>query len=377
MPWEGRSAWFAACALLAVAPPVAAQTTDPQFAGYRWAPGELGSRPGGLAGAFVGLADGVKAALANPAGLTLIPVSEIGLATGRPWISVAHGRQTFRAAAYFAQTDQATVDLAQVEPSTQGSLDSSVWEAGFAAGVQVQSRVRFGASLAWSRLRLDGQRSGPGSSGEEAVLASVHGDDTHVRASVGMLLILVGANATALPSVRFGVSYQPGFDWSAQATPGPGASAAPIDVRRPTLITGGFAWRAADRWTVLAQGDAIRYGEVVATLERNVGPAEAAGFHLKNVLEPRVAAEFSAPLWCGCGNVKLRGGLHYRSPGTLAYDGPDPVLAQAFVPGSWQTVVTLGASLFGEYAEKGIRVDVDSRDVVHGPELSFGVVLRF
>ncbi len=118
-------------------------------------------------------------------------------------------------------------------------------------------------------------------------------------------------------------------------------------------------------------------GEVVDTLERNVGPAAADGFHMKNVLEPRVAAEFSAPLWCGCGNVKLRGGLHYRSPGTLAYDGPDPVLAQAFVPGSWQTVMTLGASIFGEYAEKGIRLDLDSLDVLHGPELSFGRVLRF
>jgi hypothetical protein len=368
---------LAACVLLAAAPPLAAQTTDPLFARYRWAPGELGSRPGGLAGAFVGLADGAKAALANPAGLTLIPVSELVLSTGRPWISLAHGRQIFRAAAYLAQTDQATTDLSEVGPSTQGSLDSSVWDAGVAAGVQLHTRVRLGASLAWSRLRLDGQRSGTGGTGDQTVLASVHGDDTHVRASVGVLLIVIGSSATALPSLRFGASYQPGFDWSARITPGPGASATPVDVRRPGVITAGFAWRAADRWTVLAQGDAIRYGEVVDTLERNVGPAAAAGFRLKNVLEPRLAAEFSAPLWCGCGNVKLRGGLHYRSPGTLAYDGADPVLAQAFVPGSWQTVVTLGASLFGEYAQKGLRLDIDSRDVVHGPELSFGVAVRF
>src|SRR5512142_1023261 len=101
MPWQGRAPWFAAFALLAVAPPLSAQTTDPLFARYRWAPGELGSRPGGLAGAYAGLADGAKAALANPAGLTLIPVSEVGLSTGKPWISLAHGRQIFRAAAYF------------------------------------------------------------------------------------------------------------------------------------------------------------------------------------------------------------------------------------------------------------------------------------
>ncbi len=368
--------WLAACALLAVGPPLAAQTTDPLFARFRWAPGELGSRPGGLAGAFVGLADGAKAAIANPAGLTLIPVSEIGLSSGRPWIAAAYGRQIFRVAAYFTQTDQARTDLADVGPSTQGSLDSSVWEAGVAAGVQVRNRVRLGASLAWSRLRLDGQRTGPASGGE-TVLASVHGDDAHLRATLGVLVILIGGNARALPSVRLGVSYQPGFDWSAQMTPGPDASTAPVDVRRPTVITAGLAWRGSDRWTFLAQGDAIRYGEVVDTLERNVGPAAATGFHLSNVLEPRVAAEFSAPLWCGCGNVKLRGGLHYRSPGTLVYDGADPVAAQAFAPGNWQTVMTLGASLFGEYASKGVRLDLDSRDVIHGPELSFGIGVRF
>src|SRR5512144_2204071 len=99
--------WLVACALLAVSPPLAAQTTDPLFARFRWAPGELGSRPGGLAGAFVSLADSARAAVANPAGLTLIPVSEIGLSTGKPWLALAHGRQHFRAAAYFTQADEA------------------------------------------------------------------------------------------------------------------------------------------------------------------------------------------------------------------------------------------------------------------------------
>ncbi len=369
--------WLAACALLAVAPPLAAQTTDPLFARFRWAPGELGSRPGGLAGAFVGLADSVKAAVANPAGLTLIPVTEIGLSTGRPWVAAGLGRQHFRVAAYFAQTGQARTDLTEVGPSLQGFLDSSVWEAGVAAGVQARSRVRFGASLAWSRVRLEGQRTGPGTEGDETVLARVDGDDGHLRATVGMLVILVGASAQALPSLRFGVSYQPGFDWSAQMKPGPEAPATPIDVRRPTVIAAGFAWRAGDRWTFLAQGDAIRYGEVVDTLEHNVGPAAAAGFRLSNVAEPRVAAEFSAPLWCGCGSVKLRGGLHYRSPGTLLYEGTDPGAAHAFAPGSWRTVTTLGASLFGEYYGKAVRFDIDSRDVVDGPDLSFGIVVRF
>jgi len=377
MPPRRRGAGLAACAFLALASPLAAQTTDPLFAGFRWAPDPPGSRPAGLGGAFVGLADGVQAALANPAGLTLIPVNEIGLATGKPWAAAGFGRQRFRAAGYFTQTDETRVDLAEVAPSNRGFLDSSVWEAGVAAGAQLHTRVRLGASLAWSRLRLEGQRTVASAEGQETVLSSVDGDEGHVRASLGLLVILIGANARALPSVRLGVSYQPGFDWSAQMKPGPDAPAAPIGVRRPTVITAGFAWRAVDRWTFLAQGDVIRYGEVVDTLERNVGPSAAAGFHLSNVVEPRVAAEFSAPLWCGCGSVKLRGGLHYRSPGTLLYEGADPVAAQAFAPESWKTVVTFGASLFGEYYGKGIRFDLDSRDVIDGPDLSFGIVVRF
>jgi hypothetical protein len=75
--------------------------------------------------------------------------------------------------------------------------------------------------------------------------------------------------------------------------------------------------------------------------------------------------------------VKLRGGLHYRSPGTLLYEGADPVLSRAFAPGSWRTVGTLGASFSSEYYGHGIRLDLDSRDLVHGPDLSFGVVWRF
>ncbi len=377
MPRDLRGRIFAPCfALFVLTSPLAAQTTDPLFAGFRWAPGKLGSRPGGLAGAFVGLADSAEAAVANPAGLTLIPVSEIELSTGRPWGAAAMGRQHFRAAAYVNRADEARTDLSGI-PSSSGGLHSTVFEAGLGAGVQVHDRVRFGAAVGWTRLRLEGQRTGPGGGGDETVLASVSGEDAHLRATLGMLVILVGKNTRALPSLRFGVSYEPGFDWSFAMKPAPDAAPVPIDVRRPTVVTAGFAWRAVDRWTFLAQGDVIRYGEVVDTLERNVGPAAAAGFRMSNAVEPRVAAEFSAPLWCGCGSVKLRGGLHYRSPGTLLYEGEDPVAAHAFAPGSWQTVATLGASLFGEYYGKAVRFDLDSRDVVHGPDLSFGIVVRF
>jgi hypothetical protein len=315
--------------------------------------------------------------VANPAGLTLIPVNEVGLSLGKPWVAAGIGQQRFRVAGYFTQTDEARVDLPEVDPSNRGFLDSSVWEAGLAVGVELHARVRLGASLAWSRLRLEGQRSVANADGQETVVSSFDGEEGRLRGSVGLLVVLIGANARALPSVRLGVSYQPGFDRSAQMNPEPAAPAASIAIRRPTVITAGFAWRAVDRWTFVAQGDVIRYAEVVDALERNVGASAAAGFRLPNVVEPRLGAEFSAPLWCGCGSVKLRGGLHYRSAGTLLYEGTDPVAARAFAPGRWKTVASFGASWFSEYFGNGIRVDLDSRDVIDEPDLSIGIVWRF
>jgi hypothetical protein len=58
--------------------------------------------------------------------------------------------------------------------------------------------------------------------------------DTHLRASAGLLLVLVGANAGALPSLRLGVSWQPGFDWSAEMTDEAASGAREISFRRPT-----------------------------------------------------------------------------------------------------------------------------------------------
>jgi hypothetical protein len=377
MPGRKQSSPLAAWMLLALASPLAAQTTDPLFAGHRWAPSSIGSRPAGLGGAFVGLADSVQAAVANPAGLTLIPVSEIGVSSGKPWLAAGIGRQRFRMAGYLTQSEDARVEFSDATSSSQGFLDSSAWEAGVAVAAEVNSRVRLGASLAWSRLRLEGQRTVAGADGQETLASSVDGDEGHVRASAGLLVVLIGANARALPSLRLGVSYQPGFDWSAQMKSDPAAAASAIGVRRPTLIAAGLAWRAVDRWTFVAQGDVVRYAELVDSLERNVGADAAAGFRLPNVVEPRLGAEFSTPLSCGCGSVKLRGGLHYRSPGTLRYEGSDEAAARTFSPRAWTTVATLGVSLFAEYFGTGIRLDLDSRDVIDGPDLSFGIVWRF
>jgi hypothetical protein len=365
---------------IALATPATAQTKDPIFAGWRWSPEGLGSRPAGLGGAFVAVADANKATYVNPAGLALIPAWEVGLSSNRTWLGVAGGSlRWLRLAAYLAKTDEARVELEEVGGTTgtsRGFLDSSVWEVGFGVGAEPFRRVKVGASVAWSRLRLEGQRTTLDGAGREVVATTVNGDEGHARMTAGMLLTLVGPQRRSLPSLRLGLAYQPGFDWSAEIGGGSGAGTTPIGIRRPSLVMAGLAWRPNDRWMFTAQGDLILYSEVVTALRRNVGD-DAPGFRLDDTVEPRLGGEFAAPLWCGCGIVRLRGGIHYESPGTLRYEGSDPVAAAAFRKRGWRTVTSLGASFLAEHFGNALRLDLDSKDLFDGPELSFGIVWRF
>src|SRR5262245_15661841 len=343
--------------LVVLASPLRAQIPDLVFAGWSFAPPSVGSRPAGMGGAFVGLADDTKATYVNPAGLCHIPLTEVGLSSGDRWAATATPLGRARFAGYLTRTDQESP-----------ALGSSVFEGGIAAGFRPIRRLSLGAGVAWSRLSLD---SSPDSAG-----AAVSGEDTETRFTAGVLLDLVDTRRRALPALRVGFTYQGGFDWSIPFAPPPGAAPASVEVRRPSLYSLGFAWRPSDRWTVALQGDLVRYREVVDTLRRNAGDG-ASGFDLPDAVEPRFGLEFSAPLWCGCGTAKLRGGVHYRSPGTLRYQGSDPELARAFGDHSWDTVFTMGGSLFAEYFGHGLRFDLDARDVFHGPDLSFGIVFRF
>jgi hypothetical protein len=348
----------------------AAQTADPIFAGWRWAPDTLGSRPAGLGGAFTAMADGGKAAYANPSGLLLVPAREVELSGGERWGSVCGGSGRLRLAVYAAKTGEQRLEPSGAEDAFLGS---SVWEAGLAVGVEPITGLRLGGALAWSHLGLDGRRREDGA--DEATTAAA--DDGHVRLTAGLLLTLVGGERPSRPSLRLGLSYQPGFDWSAELADGDtGEPPAAAATRRPSMVSAGLAWRSAGRWAFSAQGDLIRYSEVVDALRRNVG-ARAEGFSLPDAVEPRAGAEYQARLWCGCGFVRLRGGLQRRSPGTLRYEGSDASAAAAFGAGDWRTVATLGVSFLTEYADKGLRLDLDARDLFEGPDLSFGIGFRF
>lgn len=377
------AAVFGAAMCLPLASPLAAQTTDPLFANWRWAPESLGSRPAGMGGAFVALADSVKAAHINPAGLTLIPVNEVGLSSGRPWfgVGIGGGGPRFRVAGYAAEIDGTRVEVDQQAGAGSsgrgGFLESSSWEAGLAVGSQVLRRLKVGAAVNWTAPSMDGERRSVDAGGAETV-TKFHGDGGQLNFTFGALLELLRVDVKQLPSVRVGISYRRGFDWSGQienaSDLGPGARS--VDIRRPSVISTGLGWRFTDRWTFALQGDIIRNREVLETLKRNVG-ARASGFLLSDQVEPRFGTEWAWPIPCGCGVMKFRGGLRYESSGRLRYRGTDAVTAAAFPDEPGRTVTSLGASFFTEYFGRALRLDVDSKDVLRGPDLSFGIVWRF
>jgi hypothetical protein len=376
---------LALAAVLAAALPgarLAAQTNDALFGAWRWAPEPLGSRPGGLGGAYVAVADSVKAARVNPAGLALVPDWEVGFSSLRLWTGAAKGGRYVRLAAYLAETDTpSSGGLAGVV----GGPTARVREAGFSAAVSPWRGVRLGVTAARTRLRLSGG-SAP-AAGMPAPAAGVPmagvalaGESSELRWTAGLLLDLIGRPGITVPSLRLGVALQPGFDWTVQRSatgPHTGVERSDVDLRRPTVASAGLAWRTSGRWTVTGQADLIRYGEVVDTLSRNVGAPASDLFRLSEAVEPSLGVEFASHLWCGCGNVRARAGIRGRSPGSLRYVGSDPVLARAFPGGDWDTVLTLGGSYVGEYLGRAIRLDLDSTDLLDGPRLSFGVAVRF
>src|SRR5262245_50636268 len=105
---------------LVIASSAAAQIPDPIFAGYRFAPRDVGSRPAGLGGAFVAVADDTKAAFVNPAGLTLIPITEVALSTGERWAAAATPLGGVRLAGYATRNEEGSTD----------ALDARIWEGG-------------------------------------------------------------------------------------------------------------------------------------------------------------------------------------------------------------------------------------------------------
>src|SRR5258706_13527562 len=86
------SGWWSAAVvgLIAATLPASAgaQTGDIVFGAWSWRSRDPGSRPAGLGGAYVAVADSIRTAAGNPAGLAPIPQAELAAGTANPWAGI-------------------------------------------------------------------------------------------------------------------------------------------------------------------------------------------------------------------------------------------------------------------------------------------------
>ncbi len=88
------SRWWSAAVVGLIAAtlpaPAGAQTSDIVFGAWSWRSRDPGSRPAGLGGAYVAVADSIRTAAVNPAGLALIPKAELAAGTANLWAGIGY-----------------------------------------------------------------------------------------------------------------------------------------------------------------------------------------------------------------------------------------------------------------------------------------------
>jgi hypothetical protein len=370
-----------------------AQTPDIIFGGWSWRSRELGSRPAGMAGTYVAIADSVRTAAINPAGLALIPRFEFSAGIGPRWIGAARRlqpRQEEEAApvrpteaavpipcppprrarpwAIAVYAEQPEVQRASVEVvrgpglAERALLEGSAEELGAAAAKGVTPWLDVGATLAWRHLRLDGTSVVLDLLDREQERVTVGGDANKARAIVGALASFGPRSSPT--SFRLGVSYQ--WDlltWTVERTridrlAGTAGEPQPIRIAEAPTLSAGAAWRISDVWLVSGQVDYTWFDHIERELQ-----TRGDRFSLRDRLEPRAALEMTRPSPIG-GYYKVRVGMRREVSGRAAFQGSDPVLLQAFRATPPAFRASAGLSFLAEFYERGVRIDVDLSQVV-------------
>ncbi|HUG54138.1 MAG TPA: hypothetical protein VMR21_11065 [Vicinamibacteria bacterium] len=387
--------------LLAAGVPALArgQTSDVLFGGWTWRPRDQGSRPAGFGGSYVAVADSVRTAAVNPAGIALIPNAEAAGGTAALWAGLGYslrpravalpvppmrpaqatepppcepGRQS-RPWALAVFAEQALDQENQIDVvrgpglSESGRLFATAEEVGASVAKGVAPWLNLGVTVAWRHVRLEGQSAVRDLSGAEVSRVILGGDSNKARAIAGALLTFgPESDPTAF---RIGLAYhQDLFQWSVERTAidavaGTVSGPRTIQVSEPPVLAAGVAWRLSDAWLVSAELDYVWYERVQRALESNTDAATADQFRLRSGFEPRFGIETTRPSPTG-GYFKLRGGVRRETSGRLQHVGGEGALRQAFEAPPAAFRAAIGASLLGEFYENGFRLDVDISQVV-------------
>jgi hypothetical protein len=395
--------------------PALAQTSDVFFGGWSWRSREPGSRPAGLAGSFVAVADGVRATPINPAGLALIPKVEGALGTGPFWIGVARRSQQRAAEPPSRPTEASFVPcppprrarplalaLYAEQPETMrnalevvrgpgtgetAALEATTEELGAGLAKGLFPWLDVGVTIAWRHLRMDGAAVVTDALEHEQQRVTLAGDSNKARAIVGGLASF--GPSWSPTAFRVGVSYQ--WDlmrWSVERTVidrarGVAGEPAPVTITEPPVLSAGVAWRLNDTWLVTGQLDYTWYDRIARATAESAGPGHP--FVAEDHFEPRGAIEMTRPSPVG-GYYKVRAGVRREISGRVAYLGDDSVLRQAFRDSPEAFRGSVGFSLLGEFYEKAFRLDLDLSQVVlqrsstlsatGTRQLSFGLTAR-
>jgi hypothetical protein len=389
-----------------------AQTSDILFGGWSWRSRDPGSRPAGLGGAYVAVADSIRTATVNPAGIALIPRAELALGTANLWAGAGFSlRRTAKPTGPVGPTPTAPAGPVPVRPTQPGAgvvvpcapprltrplavalfgeqavtqdnqvdvvrgpgrsetglLSSTAEEAGFSLARGLTPWLDLGVTVSWRHVRLEGESAVLDLDGDELSHITIGGDSNKARGIAGLLATFGPASDPT--AFRLGVAYhQDLVAWKVERTEidrvgGVVTGPRTIDIEEPPVLAAGAALRLSDIWLFTGEVDYIWYERVTRSLERNTDAATAAPFRLGNRLEPRLGIEMTRPSPTG-GYFKVRAGIRRETPGRLAYDGPDPTLRQAFGESGDAFRAGAGASLLGEFYENGFRFDVDISQVV-------------
>jgi len=396
-------ALFFMLALGALTPalPAGAQTNDILFGGWTWREQDTGSRPAGLGGAYIAVADGVRTAAVNPAGLTLIPRLEASVSTAPFWFGLArrihHGdpvpppvrptepgvplpcppgrrARPWAIALYVEQPEQQTNAVEVVHGpslSERALLEADIEEVGGSLAKGLTPWLDLGVTIGWRHLTLDGTSVRVDGLGNELQRISLGGDSNKARAIVGALASFGPRHSPT--DFRLAVSYQWDLlSWSVERSridlaQGTVTEPTPVKFEEPRTLTAGFSWRINDNWMLAGQVGYTWFDNVTRELERGGG-----SFTIDDHLEPRAALEMTQSSPVG-GYFKLRAGVRREISGRAVFLGEDPVQRQAFRAVPAAVRASFGFSQLAEFYDHGVRLDLDVSQVVLERRSSLGV----
>ena len=362
------------------------QTNDEFYRSWRFVEDVGPARAAGLGGAFVALADDSSSATLNPAGLTLLPKTELSggvlwrgagslaadATAGRVGAGYIGGgaplTKKWAVGGYLTQPFDERVALGP--GSSAGRLDTTVTDAGGAVGWSPTPRVRLGLRLNLTHVRVEGEWSrGAGATATLRVGAAAGA--TRLTGDLGLLMQVTD-------ELRVGATYRQGASWDVSRTatnPSAGVAIDPGSVyryRSPSVASAGASLRAGLKVVVSAQLDYIRLSEVRDVFVVRVGPFSAGDYELKDAVEARGGVEFSQPV--GGLSIQVRAGVHGASGASLRYVGTDEAEAIRFRGSSRMTEWSAGASLV---LSSGSRLDVALTSDKLRTVASAGAALRF